>query len=56
MAERPPDGLEGFGQGARRAVAMAAIEARDLGAARVGTEHLLLGLLAHADGAAAKLL
>lgn len=56
MAERPPDGLEGFGQGARRAVAMAAIEARDLGAARVGTEHLLLGLLAHTDGAAAKLL
>lgn len=56
MAERPPDGLEGFGQGARRAVAMAAIEARDLGAVRVGTEHLLLGLLAHADGAAAKLL
>src|SRR5688572_21389707 len=56
MAERPPDGLEGFGQGARRAVAMAAIEARDLGAARVGTEHLLLGLLAHAEGAAAKLL
>jgi hypothetical protein len=35
---------------------MAAIEARDLGAVRVGTEHLLLGLLAHADGAAAKLL
>ena len=56
MAERPPDGLEGFGQGARRAVAMAAIEARDLGSTRVGTEHLLLGLLAHADGAAAALL
>ena len=56
MAERPPDGLEGFGQGARRAVAMAAIEARELGAARVGTEHLLLGLLAHAEGAAANLL
>ena len=56
MAERPPDGLEGFGQGARRAIAMAAIEARDLGAARVGTEHLLLGLLAHAEGAAANLL
>lgn len=56
MTERAPDGLEGFGQGARRAVAMAAIEARDLGAARVGTEHLLLGLLAHAEGAAAKLL
>lgn len=55
-SERPPDGLEGFGQGARRAVAMAAIEARDLGAGRVGTEHLLLGLLAHAEGAAAKLL
>src|SRR4051795_13675077 len=50
------DGLEGFGQGARRAVAMAALEARDLGATRVGTEHLLLGLLAHAEGGAARLL
>ena len=56
MAERPPDGLEGFGQGARRAVALAAIEARDLGSTRVGTEHLLLGLLAHTEGAAAALL
>lgn len=54
--DRQPDGLEGFGQGARRAVAMAAIEARELGAVRVGTEHLLLGLLAHAEGAAARLL
>jgi ATP-dependent Clp protease ATP-binding subunit ClpA len=50
------DGLEGFGQGARRAVAMAALEARDLGAVRLGTEHLLLGLLAHAEGGAARLL
>src|SRR4051812_36988051 len=50
------DGLDGFGQGARRAVAMAALEARELGAARLGTEHLLLGLLAHAEGAAARLL
>ncbi|HUP84064.1 MAG TPA: Clp protease N-terminal domain-containing protein [Acidimicrobiales bacterium] len=50
------DGMEGFGQGARRAVAMAAIEARELGSARIGTEHLLLGLLAHVEGAAAKLL
>src|SRR4051812_30670225 len=50
------DGLEGFGQGARRAVAMAALEARELGSARLGTEHLLLGLLAHAEGAAARLL
>ena len=56
VTDRQPDGLDGFGQGARRAVAMAAIEARDLGAARVGTEHLLLGLLAHAEGAAARLL
>ena len=56
MADRPPDGLEGFGQGARRAVALAAIEARELGSVRVGTEHLLLGLLAHAEGAAARLL
>ena len=50
------DGLEGFGQGARRAVAMAQLEARDLGSAHVGTEHLLLGLLAHAEGGAARLL
>jgi ATP-dependent Clp protease ATP-binding subunit ClpA len=56
VADRAPDGLEGFGQGARRAVAMAAIEARDLGSPRLGTEHLLLGLLAHTDGAAARLL
>ena len=56
MSDRAPDGLDGFGQGARRAVAMAAIEARDLGSARVGTEHLLLGLLAHTEGAAARLL
>jgi ATP-dependent Clp protease ATP-binding subunit ClpC len=50
------DGLEGFGQGARRAVAMAALEARELGASRLGTEHLLLGLLAHEEGAAARVL
>jgi ATP-dependent Clp protease ATP-binding subunit ClpA len=50
------DGLEGFGQGARRAVAMAALEARELGSNRLGTEHLLLGLLAHAEGSAARLL
>jgi ATP-dependent Clp protease ATP-binding subunit ClpA len=56
MAERTPDGMEGFGQGARRAVAMAAIEARELGSTRLGTEHLLLGLLAHAEGGAARLL
>jgi ATP-dependent Clp protease ATP-binding subunit ClpC len=50
------DGLEGFGQGARRAMAMAALEARELGSTRLGTEHLLLGLLAHTEGGAARLL
>jgi ATP-dependent Clp protease ATP-binding subunit ClpC len=33
---------------------MASVEARDLGSDRVGTEHLLLGLLAHTDGGAAR--
>ena len=38
---------------ARRAVAAAGDAARSLGHGRVGTEHLLLGLLATADGGAA---
>lgn len=40
-----PDELDGFGAEARRAVGQAEHEARGLGHDRVGTEHLLLGLL-----------
>lgn len=40
------DDLQGFGLGARHAVVAAHEEAQDLGHDRVGTEHLLLGLLA----------
>ena len=40
------DDLQGFGLGARQAVVAAHEEAQDLGHDRVGTEHLLLGLLA----------
>jgi ATP-dependent Clp protease ATP-binding subunit ClpC len=40
-----PDELRGFDEAATRAVALAAREARDLGHDRVGTEHVLLGLL-----------
>jgi ATP-dependent Clp protease ATP-binding subunit ClpA len=47
------DELHGFAADARDAVTMAEIEARELGHARVGTEHLLLGLLASDDDAAA---
>lgn len=42
----PADDLRGFGADARRALALAEQEARLLGHDRVGTEHLLLGLLA----------
>ena len=42
----PADDLQGFGADARRALALADQEARLLGHDRVGTEHLLLGLLA----------
>lgn len=38
--------LQGFGADARRALVLAEREARSLGHQRVGTEHLLLGLLA----------
>jgi ATP-dependent Clp protease ATP-binding subunit ClpC len=41
-----PAALEGFGAAARRAVAVAEDQARELGHDFVGTEHLLLGLLA----------
>jgi ATP-dependent Clp protease ATP-binding subunit ClpA len=40
-----PAELRGFDEAATRAVASAAREARELGHDRVGTEHLLLGLL-----------
>jgi ATP-dependent Clp protease ATP-binding subunit ClpA len=45
--------LDGYSAEARRAVALAAAEARQLGHSRVGTEHLLLGLLADTDSDAA---
>ena len=41
--------LDGFSDDARRALASAESEARQLGHPEVGTEHLLLGLLAHDD-------
>lgn len=45
--------LEGYSAGARRVVSLATAECRQLGHGRVGTEHLLLGLLADADSDAA---
>lgn len=48
--------LENFGPAARRAVALAEIETRDLGHDWIGTEHLLLGLLARRECRAAKVL
>lgn len=48
--------LDGFGEAARRAVALAEVETRDLGHDRIGTEHLLLGLLAHRETIAARAL
>jgi ATP-dependent Clp protease ATP-binding subunit ClpC len=50
------DELQGFGADARDVVTMAEIEARELGHPQVGTEHLLLGLLANDDPAARPLL
>jgi ATP-dependent Clp protease ATP-binding subunit ClpA len=47
------DVLDGYSAGARRVVSLAIAECRQLGHARVGTEHLLLGLLADADSDAA---
>jgi ATP-dependent Clp protease ATP-binding subunit ClpC len=49
-----PDELDGFTTGARRALSLAEREARALGHDRVGTEHVLLGLLTEEDGAAAE--
>jgi hypothetical protein len=55
----PPDMDEWPGRwapGARNALARAVADARELGFAYVGTEHLLLGLLASDDGLAARVL
>jgi hypothetical protein len=46
MAKQGPEELRGFGLEARRAVALAETEARGLRHERVGTEHLVIGLLA----------
>jgi ATP-dependent Clp protease ATP-binding subunit ClpC len=56
MDSSGPDELDGFTIGARRAVSLAEREARTLGHDRIGTEHLLLGLLSEEDGAAAGVL
>lgn len=45
--------LDGYSADARRVVSLAIAEAGQLGHPRVGTEHLLLGLLADADSDAA---
>jgi hypothetical protein len=45
--------FERFSESARRVVVLAAEEARGLGADRIGTEHLLLGVLRVEDDAAA---
>lgn len=47
------EGLEGFGPAARRAITAAGEVAAELGTSRVGTEHLLLGVLAVGSCAAA---
>lgn len=48
-----PDDAQGFGADACRAVTLADVEARALDHHRLGTEHLLLGLLADEAGPAA---
>ncbi|MEJ7583550.1 MAG: Clp protease N-terminal domain-containing protein [Acidimicrobiales bacterium] len=48
--------LDGFGEAARRAVALAEVETRELRHDCMGTEHLLLGLLAHRESIAARAL
>ena len=48
--------LERFSNAARQAVACAEEEARRLGHGHIGTEHLLLGILAGADDSAARAL
>ena len=49
---RPKDLFTRFTDRARRVVVLAQDEARDLGHGSVGTEHLLLGLLAEGEGVA----
>ena len=51
-----PEELRGFASDARRAVTLAEVEACGLGHDRVGTEHLLLGLLANEGSGAARVL
>ena len=51
-----PQELRGFAPDARRAVTLAEVEACGLGHDRVGTEHLLLGLLANEGSGAARVL
>ena len=48
--------LENYSVGAQRVVSLATIEARTLDHPRVGTEHLLLGLLSDEDGEPADVL
>lgn len=48
--------FERFQDPARRAVTLAEKEARSLGHGKIGTEHLLLGLLAEGEGVAAQAL
>jgi ATP-dependent Clp protease ATP-binding subunit ClpA len=48
--------LENYSVGAKRVVSLATMEARGLDHPRVGTEHLLLGLLSDDDGEPADLL
>jgi len=53
MRTRPKDVFMLFTDRARRVVVMAQHEARGLGHGSIGTEHLLLGLLAEGEGVAA---
>jgi Clp amino terminal domain, pathogenicity island component len=53
MRTRPKDLFARFTDRARRVVVLAQHEARELGQGSVGTEHLLLGLLAEGEGVAA---
>lgn len=56
MTETVESGLDGFGAEALRAMTLASAQASSLGSPRLGTEHLLLGLLADSDGGAARFL
>jgi ATP-dependent Clp protease ATP-binding subunit ClpA len=56
LLHKVSDMLEGYSADARRVVALAVAEARQLGHARVGTEHVLLGLLADGDSDTARAL